>query len=206
MSAEETKKHWVAHAPSILTGLAALTAALTTVYVNVRNDKPVATAAPQVVQVAGTVPQAAPATEPAATNSVPAKQSSKTLDLQLARVRVDNDGTMGTTDWTFDIKNGERSLFSVPFKSLTDKAGENIVAPEPAAVTHANLTVAAGNMPEITVRGWKQAWSGKAQAPDVTGVAKLNPDDDGFVVEAKSEKTGGPSFVLYFNTRSIKKP
>jgi|GEM_PF-1348187 len=206
MSAEETKKHWVAHAPSILTGLAALTAALTTVYVNVRNDKSAAVAAPQVTHAAQAVPQDAPSTALTVSDSVPVKQLNKTLDLQLDRVRVDNDGTMGTTDWTFDIKSGERSLFSVPFKSLTDKAGANIVAPEPAAVSHANLTIAAGTAPEISVRGWKQAWSGKAQTPDVIGQAKLNPDDDGFVVEAKSEKAGGPSFVLYFNIRNIKKP
>jgi len=187
MSGEENKKHWIAHAPSILTGLAALTAALTTVYVNVRNnDKPVAATAPQVSAV----------DEPAAVKAIPAKPSSKTLDLQLDRIRVDNDGTMGTTDWTFDIKNGERSLFSVPFKSLTDKAGENIVAPEKNVISHAGLTTVSGSSPEINVSGWKQAWSGKAQAPDVIGHAKLNPDDDSIVIEAKSEKAGGPSFVL----------
>ncbi|MEO8001017.1 MAG: hypothetical protein ABI644_04015 [Arenimonas sp.] len=205
MSGEETKKHWVAHTPSILTGLAALTAALTTVYVNVRNDKSAAAIVSHAAPAAGAEPQAGSVVELPSVNSLPAKQLNRSLDLQLDRVRVDNDGTMGTTNWTFDIKGDERSLFSVPFKSLTDKAGANIVAPEPAAVTHARLTVGAGNMPVISVRGWKQAWSGKAQMPDVTGQVKLNPDDDGFVIEAKSEKAGGPSFVLYFNIRNIKK-
>ncbi len=206
MSVEETKKHWVAHAPSILTGLAALTAALTTVYVNVRNDKSPAASVPQVAAVAGTIPNTSPVVVPAANSVSAATPLNRTLDLQLERVRVDNDGTMGTTDWTFDIKNGERSLFSVPFKSLTDRAGANIVAPEPSAVAHASLTVAAGTEPEISVRGWKQAWSGKAQIPDVLGQTKLNPEDDSFVVEAKSEKAGGPAFVLYFNVRHANKP
>ena len=205
MSAEETKKHWVAHAPSILTGLAALTAALTTVYVNVRNDKSAAASVPQVAAVAGTIPNTSPVVVPAANSVSAATPLNSTLDLQLERVRVDNDGTMGTTDWTFDIKNGERSLFSLPFKSLTDKAGANIVAPDPSTVAHARLTVGAGTEPVISVQGWKQGWSGKSKTPDVIGQAKLNLDDDGFVIEAKSEKSGGPSFVLYFNLRDIKK-
>jgi len=206
MSGEETKKHWVAHAPSILTGLAALTAALTTVYVNVRNDKSAAAPVAQVVPASGTMPPPSIDVGLSATNSAQVKTLNQILDVQLDRVRVDNDGSMGTTDWTFDIKNGERSLFSVPFKSLTDKAGANIVAPDPSAVTHASLTVAAGKESQISVQGWKQAWSGKAKSPDVTGQAKLNLDDDGFVIEAKSEKAGGPSFVLYFKLRNINKP
>ena len=206
MSGEETKKHWVAHAPSILTGLAALTAALTTVYVNVRNDKSAAAPVPQVAPASGTIQQPSLGNGLSAANSAPVKPLNPILDVQLERVRVDNDGTMGTTDWTFDIKNGERSLFSVPFKSLTDRAGANIVAPEPSAVAHASLTVAAGTEPEISVRGWKQAWSGKAQMPDVLGRTKLNPEDDSFVVEAKSENAGGPAFVLYFNVRHANKP
>lgn len=197
MSTEETKKHWIALAPSILTGLAALIAALTTVYINVRNDKPAPVAAAQAVPV--TIPNNV------AVVSVSAKPvQAKIIDLQLERMRVDNDGSMGTTDWTFEIQNGERSLFSVPFKALADNAGENIVVPKDAAVAHAKLT-ATETMPEIIVRGWKQGWSGKAKVPDVIGKAKLDADDDSLVIEVKSEKADGAAFVLYFNTRIVQK-
>jgi hypothetical protein len=198
MSNEETKKHWVAHAPSILTASAALIAALTTVYINVRGDKPAAAA----------LVQALPATMPqsiAVSPEKPLVAKAKIVDLQLERLRVDNDGSMGTTDWTFDIQNGERSLFSVPFKALVDNAGENIVTPKDAALARANVSIAAATAPEIIVRGWKQAWSGKANAPDVIGKAKLNADDDSLVIEVKSEKAGGASFMLYFNTRIVQK-
>lgn len=199
MSTEETKKHWIALAPSILTGLAALIAALTTVYINVRNDKsaPVAAAPAATVQVPVSNNVAV-----VSTSTMPAQ--AKIIDLQLERMRVDNDGSMGTTDWTFEIQNGERSLFSVPFKALADNAGENIVVPKDAAVAHAKLT-ATDNMPEIIVRGWKQGWSGKARAPDVIGKAKLDVGDDSLVVEVKSEKADGAAFVLYFNTRVVQK-
>ena len=196
MSSEETKKHWIAIAPSILTGLAALIAALTTVYINVRSD--IKTAQPAVS--AQTTPAAMPV-KPLATQAESAMPLSTKVDLRLERVRVDNDGTMGTTDWTFDVKNGERSLFSVPFKALTDKAGANIVAPSDASPARANIVVAASGTSEIIVQGWKQAWSGKTQAPDVTGKAMLNADDDSLVIEVASQKSGGPAFVLYFNTR-----
>ncbi len=196
MSSEETKKHWVAHAPSILTGLAALVAALTTVYINVRNDKSAPTP----------LARAAPTAMLSSAAMTPSKRlpvQAKIINLQLERVRVDNDGSMGTTDWTFDIQNGERSLFSVPFKALVDNAGENIVTPKDAALARANVSIAAANTPEINVRGWKQAWSGKAKTPDVIGKAKLNADDDSMVIEVKSEKAGGAAFVLYFNTRVV---
>lgn len=197
MSTEETKKHWIALAPSILTGLAALIAALTTVYINVRNDKPAPAAAVQAAPVAVS-------NDVAAVSAKPLPAQAKIIDLQLERMRVDNDGSMGTTDWTFEIQNGERSLFSVPFKALADNAGENIVVPKDAAVAHAKLT-ATDNMPEIVVRGWKQGWSGKAKVPDVIGKAKLDADDDSLVIEVKSEKADGAAFVLYFNTRIVQK-
>ncbi len=199
MSSEETKKHWIAIAPSLLTGLAALIAALTTVYINVRNDKP----APAVVAPAA--PVTTLANEAIAPLTKPSVPMTKTMDLQLDRLRVDNDGSMGTTDWTFDIQNGERSLFSVPFKALADNAGDNIVMPKDPKLARANVVMGSGNAPEIIVRGWKQTWSGKANAPDVTGRAKLNIDDESLVVEVKSEKAGGPAFVLYFNTRLVQK-
>lgn len=197
MSTEETKKHWIALAPSILTGLAALIAALTTVYINVRNDKPAPAAAVQAAPVAVS-------NDVAAVSAKPLPAQAKIIDLQLERMRVDNDGSMGTTDWTFEIQNGERSLFSVPFKALADNAGENIVVPKDAAVAHAKLT-ATDNMPEIVVRGWKQGWSGKAKVPDVIGKAKLDAGDDSLVIEVKSEKADGAAFVLYFNTRIVQK-
>lgn len=203
MSSEETKKHWLAHAPSILTGSAALIAALTTVYINVRNDKQAPTAAVASVPVASAAvanDSIVPSVKPQ-----PTVPQTRTVNLQLDRLRVDNDGSMGTTDWTFDIRNGERSLFSVPFKALADNAGDNIVVPKDVKLARANLPIATGNVPEIIVRGWKQSWSGKAKEADVIGRAKLNVDDESLVIEVKSDKTGGPAFVLYFNTHLIQK-
>jgi len=200
MSTEETKKHWAAHAPAILTASAAFIAALTSVYINVRGDKP----APVPVVAAQTMPAAVPSSN-AMTPATNLPGKARIVDLQLDRMRVDNDGSMGTTDWTFEIQNGERSLFSVPFKALADKAGENIVAPKDAALARAKITITDQSLPEIVVRGWKQSWSGKANTPDVIGKAKLNAGDDSLVVEVKSEKTGGPAFVLYFNTPIVQK-
>ncbi|MGH8109266.1 MAG: hypothetical protein ACREO1_11215 [Arenimonas sp.] len=200
MTSEETKKHWIAIAPSLLTGLAALIAALTTVYINVRNDKSTPAVSSPAVPVA-----AAPVAAAAASTIKPSAPQTKIVGIQLERLRVDNDGSMGTTDWTFDVQNGDRSLFSVPFKALADNAGDNIVVPKDASLARAKVTATAGSMQEIIVRGWKQTWSGKAKTPDVIGRAKLNADDESLVIDVKSEKVGGPAFVLYFNTRVIQK-
>ncbi len=200
MTSEETKKHWIAIAPSLLTGLAALIAALTTVYINVRNDKSTPAVSSPAVPVA-----AAPVAAAAASTIKPSAPQTKIVGIQLERLRVDNDGSMGTTDWTFDVQNGDRSLFSVPFKALADNAGDNIIVPKDASLARAKVTATAGSMQEIIVRGWKQTWSGKAKTPDVIGRAKLNADDESLVIDVKSEKVGGPAFVLYFNTRVIQK-
>jgi hypothetical protein len=199
MSSEEPKKHWAPHLPGILTGTAALLAALTTVYINVRNDKPTVASG---VDVSTNAPLVA---TPKPLPVKPVLLTSETIELKLNRLRVDNDGSMGTTDWTFEVQSAERSLFSVPFKTLSDKAGENLVAPPDADLVHAKIVKAIDKPADIIVRGWKQGWSGKTQDPDVIGQAKLNDDGTGVTVAVKSEKSDGPAFVLYFDARVLEK-
>jgi hypothetical protein len=202
MAIDENKKHWVPHLPGILTGTAALLAAMTTVYMNVRNDKPVVASSVDVTTTATPV-TVKPLPKPV--TLAPAVPSNETIEIKLDRIRVDNDGSMGTTDWTFDILSGERSLFSIPFKSLSDKAGENLVSPADTEIARAKLSRLVGSPSEITVHGWKQAFSGKAQEPDVVGKAVLNSDGTGLSIEAKSGQETGPAFVLYFDANTLSK-
>ncbi len=196
MASEDVKKHWTTHAPGILTGAAALIAALTGVYVNLRSDK--ANAQPVSVPAA-----AVAAASPSITTPLkPTLPQIQTLDLKLDRIRVDNDGSMGTTDWTFDVSTANNSLFSVPFKMLSDNAGDNLVKPAEPDIAHARLTLASEQSAEIIVRGWKHS---KTEAPDVMGKALLKSDGVGLVVEAKSEKANGPAFVLYFSAEAKQK-
>jgi hypothetical protein len=198
MSSEEpTKKHWVPYLPGILTGSAALLAALTGIYMNLRNDKPMAVASGVDVSTIAT-PKVNLPQKPSLSPLTPTMQS---VDLKLNRLRIDNDGSMGATDWTFDVQLGERSLFSVPFKDLSDKPGENLVTPIDPELVHANLVKSTDTSVEITVHGWKQAWSGKGKEPDVIGQAKLNTDGSGTAILVKSKQSNGPAFVLYFDAR-----
>jgi hypothetical protein len=199
MSSEEpTKKHWVPHLPGILTGSAALLAALTGIYINVRNDKPAVVASGVDVSTI-TKPALNPSLKPSVSPATPTMQS---VDLKLNRLRIDNDGSMGVTDWTFDVQQGERSLFSVPFKGLSDKPGENLVTPADPELVHANLVKSIDTSVDITVHGWKQAWSGRGKEPDVVGQAKLNTDGSGTTILVKSKQSDGPAFVLYFDARA----
>lgn len=199
MSLEDAKKTWTAHLPGILTGSAALIAALTTVFINLRDDKSGASTPVTGHASSATSVVVAPAVQPLLAK--PAAPLPQALQLKLARLRVDNDGTLGSTDWTFDIQSGGRSLFAVPFKGLTDKAGANLVAPAEAELASSVLTLKPGKSADIIVNGWKQGWVGKAAVPDVVGQAQLNAEDGSLVIEAKAEKAGGPAFVLYFDTR-----
>lgn len=195
---DDAKKNWTAHLPGILTGSAALIAALTTVFINVRNNKTAEAAVVQSSSLAARETQTPGSAKPTV-SAVPASRP-QSLELRLARIRIDNDGTLGSTDWTFDIQSGGRSLFSVPFKALTDKAGQNLVTPSEPGLARATLAVTPDKAQDIVVRGWKQNWIGKADTPDVLGKAQLNADGSGLVIEANSDKSGGPAFVLYFNT------
>ena len=114
MSTEETKKHWVAHAPSILTGLAALVAALTTVYINVRNDK---SAASVVAQTTSAAVSSTAAITPEKT--LPAQ--AKIIDLQLERMRV----RPGRTSARFQDRARSHTATRDAARNPREKAGRN---------------------------------------------------------------------------------
>jgi hypothetical protein len=83
--ADNEKKPVISHLPAIFTGAAALIAALTTVYVNVRNDikdEAVPTVVASTVKPVETKPE-----QPAAPQE---------LRLQLQRVAVKHDGAVGS--------------------------------------------------------------------------------------------------------------
>jgi len=127
MTTENERKSRLSHVPGILAGSAALIAALTTVYVNVRRDDPAPAAAAASTAVAGKpVAAVAPPAPPEAAGPV------RRL-LTLERIRVENDGSLGTTDWTFEVSAAGEPLYSLTFKTLTDREGQNLVLPPAAA-------------------------------------------------------------------------
>ena len=187
----EPKKSRIAHVPSILAGTAAVIAAASTLYVNLRESSQ-----PAPVQAVSAQPSAAPAMPAAsASPSTAASQPGKLL-LRLDRVQVDNDGSSGSTDWTFQVSVDGDPMFSVPMPALDDSPGENLARPADREQASAEVDLPAGKSLALTVKGWKKSWLPGAHA-EVSGKAWMGYSKT--VVTVNGDKAKGPRFVLYFS-------
>ena len=157
--ADNEKKPVINLLPAIFTGAAALIAALTTVYVNVRNDLK-SDGAPA---VATTTPIEA---KPAASAAPAAPQA---LRLQLQRVAVQQDGAVGNADWRFAIEADGQPLFAFEQEAMTSEGGRNIVVVGEERNARANLELPPGKRIPITVKGWRSGWFKKTCEATVTG-------------------------------------
>ncbi len=183
----DNEKKPVAHlVPAILTGAAALIASLTAVYVNVRGDKsmdksPIMAAQKDVVA--------------ASAKSLPPLPSDK-LQLQLDRISVQHDGSIGTTDWRFAVEADGQPLLVFQQDGLDDTGGRNIVNPKDV---QAILRLPSGQRAKLTIKGWRgsrlRLIEGEA---DVTGEGAIG-DGASAPIPVKAMKDSAGAFVFYFS-------
>jgi hypothetical protein len=174
--------------PAILTGAAALIAALTTVYVNVRGERQ-----PPPPAVAPT-----PAT-PAARQ--PAAPVARKLQLQVDRIAVQHDGSPGTTDWRFTVEADGEPLFVFSQDDLDDSGGRNVAVPGDAA---GNLALAPGARVRITVQGWRGSRLRLVQgAPDVRGEGVFAAAGAMAPLPVRADAPGDGAFVFYFSAVAV---
>ena len=174
--------------PAILTGIAALLASLTAVYVNVGRDDP----APP--QKAAAVAEQHVAAVPVA----PTASSAPTpLKLRLDRIAVRHDGSMGTTDWRFAVEVDGQPLFVFQQDDLDETGGRNVVMPKDI---NSEVTVVPGKPSRIEVKAWRgsrlRLIEGEPDAHgegSLAGAGALAP----LVVAAAKPEKG--AFVLYFS-------
>src|SRR5687767_120949 len=102
----EPKNSRVAHVPAILAGSAALIAAVSTLYVNLRGDAPSSPPPAAVVQPVAAPVEAAAASVPAP----PAPLAPQVMTVRLDRVQVERDGSVGSTDWSFQVNANDKPL------------------------------------------------------------------------------------------------
>lgn len=185
------KKPTIQHVPAILTGSAALIAALTTVYVNVRGNKDTPAQQPAA---------AAPAT--VATPAVDAPVVPERVRLAVERIAVEHDGSPGNTDWRFTVEAGGEALFAFEQEELDDQGGRNVANPADAA----GVLRLAGKPVRIVVKGWRGSWFRMGSAPDATGEGVLQAS--GAIaplrVQAKTPQAG--AFVFHFSAGSEDAP
>jgi hypothetical protein len=171
--------------PAILTGAAALIAALTTVYVNVRGDK-----SSQPTAAATTVAPARRATAPAAV----------TLRLRVDRIAVQHDGSIGTTDWRFAVTADGQPLFVFAQDALDETGGRNVALPADAA---SDIQVANGKPVKISIEGWRGSRLRLAQGkPDAGGEGVLSVAGPS-AIKVQAEKPEAGAFVFYFSATRV---
>lgn len=185
--ADNDKKPAIHFLPAILTGAAALIAALTTVYINVRND----------LKSDATPPAVVASAKPA--KPEPAKPAQpQELRLQLRRVAVQQDGAVGDADWRFAIEADGQPLFVFEQDSMTSEGGRNIVVVSEDRDAHAALELMPGKRIPITIKGWRSGWFKGASEPLVQGEGVLIAPGSlaPISVRAQDEKEG--AFMFYF--------
>jgi hypothetical protein len=171
--------------PAILTGSAALIAALTTVYVNVRGNRN------EPVQQA---PVAATPVTPSAPTTTAASIAPERVRLSLDRIAVEHDGSPGTTDWRFTVEADGEPLFAFQQDELDDQGGRNVARPADAA----GALRLAGKPVHIVIKGWRGSWFKTGSAPDATGEGMLMPSGNIQPLRVQAEKPEAGAFVFYF--------
>lgn len=187
--ADNEKKPVITHLPAILTGSAALLAALTTVYVNIRNDLKDEPATPPAVATPSTV---APAARPE-----PAEPEQ--LRLQLQRVAVQQDGAVGTADWRFAVEADGQPLFSFEQESMTSEGGRNILVLGEDRDVNATLQLQPGKRIPVTIKGWRGGWLKKSDEPLVSGEGWLTAAGALTPISVKAEDQKKGAFTFYFS-------
>lgn len=185
---DNEKKPALTLLPAILTGATALIAALTTIYINVRNDLKSADTPPAVVaQVQPAPPKPAAPAQPQA------------LRLQLRRIAVQQDGAgVGDADWRFAIEAGGEPLFVFEQESMTSEGGRNIVVVAQDRDAYASLDLAPGQRIPVVIKGWRSGWF-KGNEPLVLGEGALAAAGPlaPIAVKATDERKG--AFTFYFS-------
>jgi hypothetical protein len=199
MTEKEAKKHIVATVPAILTGAAALIAALTTTYVSLRDGKSPAPAKAQIAAIAQPTDNPSKTVAPTAvqTSAVP---SERPVVLQVERIAVHSDGTAGTTDWRFSVEVDDEPRFTFEQDRLTDEGGRNIAMPKDAATT---LRLAAGRPAKITVKGWRHsALHAATSVPDAQGEGRLGADGKPEPIQVSAAEPDLGAFTFYFSAEA----
>lgn len=172
--------------PAILTGAAALVAALTTLYVNVQRDR----AARAPVQAAHAPPAVA---------AVPVAASR--VRLRIDRIAVLHDGSIGTTDWRFAVTADGQPVFVFTQDDLDDSGGRNVALPEGADGV---VTLPADGGLQIGIQGWRGSRLRLAHGTaDAHGEAALQRGQDDLAIPVRADPASAGEFVFEVSAAAV---
>lgn len=186
---EGNDKRWYTRVPAISVALVAFLVALTTLVNNVREigglkDKP------QAAPVA-----AAPAPAPAVKPAAPAAPTRYSVVLTLEKIEVVNDGTSGSTSWTFDVSAGGQDLFELPSRDYSDAEGSRIVTPRTSDPSMGRVTLVPGQEMLVKIGGRSGGLISKLSA---SGTATLVADRALAPVKVVAADPRDGEFIFHF--------
>ena len=181
---DNDRKPSLHHLPALLTGTAALIAALTGVYVNLRDTREQAapTPAPKAAMQRATAPTPVPTTGP--------------LRLHVERITVEHDGSPGTTDWRFAVEAEGEPLFAFTQDALDDSGGRNVAVPKDA---EGLLRLPPGKSVQLTIRGWRGGLLGFGSQPVAQGEVTLGSAGVLPPVRVQAAKPESGAFVFHLS-------
>lgn len=188
---DQQDKPWYTRVPAISVAVLAFLVGLTTLVNNIRDwlsdDAPTPAAVPA---NAAAKPAVAPATSPQA----PRKTA---VLLTLKQIEVIDDGTSGSTAWSFEIEGGGEELFSLASRDYVDTGADAIARPRASDPSIARVVLVPGQEMTIKITGRS---SGLISRTVATGSAKLRAD--GALAPIRVTADGGKSgeFVFQFAT------
>ena len=184
---DHDRKPTLHHLPALLTGTAALIAALTGVYVNLRDNREPA------------APTSTPAAPAAQQRAMPAPPMGP-LRLQVERITVEHDGSRGTTDWRFTIEADGEPLLAFSQNALDDSGGRNVAVPKDA---EGLLHPAAGKPVHLTIQGWRGGLLGFGAKPVAQGDATLGGAGV-LPVRVQAAKPEAGAFVFHLSAQPVR--
>lgn len=188
---DQQDKPWYTRVPAISVAVLAFLVGLTTLVNNIRDwlsdDAPAPAA----------VPANAAAKPAVASAALPQVLRKTAVLLTLKQIEVIDDGTSGSTAWSFEIEGGGEELFSLASRDYVDTGADAIARPRASDPSIARVVLVPGQEMTIKITGRS---SGLISRTVATGSAKLRAD--GSLAPIRVTADGGKSgeFVFQFAT------
>lgn len=189
---DDNDKRWYTRVPTISVAMVAFLVALTTLVNNVREIGGLKDKSP------GTPAAGAPATPaPAVKPATPAPPTRYSVVLTLEKIEVVNDGTSGSTSWTFDVSAGGQDLFELPSRDYNDSEDSRLVAPRTSDPSMGRVTLVPGQEMLVKISGRSGGLISKLSA---SGTATLVAERALAPVKVVAADPRDGEFIFHFAT------
>jgi len=180
-------KRWYTRVPAISIALVAFLVALTTLINNVR----------EIGGLKDKTPPAPAAATPAVKPEAPKAPSRYSVLLTLEKIEVINDGTSGSTSWSFDVSAGGQDLFELPARDYLDTEESRNVTPRTSDPSMGRVVLVPGQEMLIKISGRSSGLISKTSA---SGTATLVAERALAPVRVVAADPRDGEFVFHFAT------